>query len=128
MVAKQDIKDKVNLIMAAKSTPSLIRALKKDNKSRTTVNVNMNMFNTQQVGASTTMDSNLDSQRFDKPAKNLNVSSHEDLDYVNPIIDDSNQKPVVKEKVRPMTTRFGDRRHTQQPEMFQKQEVVEQNH
>ena len=58
------------------------------------------------------MDSNLDSQRFDKPAKNLNVSSHEDLDYVNPIIDDSNQKPVVKEKVRPMTTRFGDRRHT----------------
>ena len=67
--------------MAAKSTPSLFKAIKNDSKSRTTVKVNMNMFNTQ-VGASTNVNSDLDSLTFEKPAKNLNVmSSHEDLEY-----------------------------------------------
>ena len=57
------------------------------------------------------MNSDLDTMRYEKPAKNLNVSSHEDLDYLE------SEKPI-KEKARPKTTRFGDRRNTEQPEMF----------
>ena len=108
--------------MAAKSTPSLIKALQKDNKSRMTgmtVQVKTNMFNTtHQVGASTTMNSDLDTQRLEKPAKNINISSHDDLSYL------ADEKPK-KEKVRPKTTRaFGDRRMTEQPEMFKTSEIV----
>ena len=76
--------------------------------------VNANFLNTLQVGASTAMNSDLDTQRLEKPAKNLNISSHEDLDYQNILADEKS----VKEKVRPKTTRFGDRRNTEQPEMF----------
>ena len=46
---QQDVKDEVNIVMAAKSTPSLIKALSKNNKSRMTgmtVQVKTNMFNT----------------------------------------------------------------------------------
>ena len=108
--------------MAAKSTPSLFMAIKNDSKSRTTVKVNMNMFNTQ-LGASTNVNSELDSLTFEKPAKNLNVmSSHEDLEYQDLVIGSKPVKPV-KEKARPMTTKFGDRRQTLQPKMFQ----VDQN-
>lgn len=84
-----------------------------------TVQVKTNMFNTtHKVGDSTNMNSDLDTQRLEKPAKNLNISSNEDLSYLA-------DEKLKKEKVRPKTTRaLGDRRMTEQPEMFKTSEVV----
>ena len=48
---------------------------------------------------------------MDNRHQNLNMQSRNDL---NEVQSDLNQ---IKEKSRPMTTRFGDRRNTQQPQM-----------
>ena len=103
--------EEANLVMAIKSTPSLNKAFTNIKKitNRTT-----SQFTAQRdlpTGPSELLESG-----FAKPA-NLNVLSQNDLTN-NLGLSDQIQMFAMKDKSRPMTTKFADRRMTQQPNSF----------